>query len=99
MVTGDGAIQLLLTFVVRCDISPGCGENCVLFETATLVEKREDLPVGAKPVKKPITKHREKWSMAFFHRRTFFFDLSSEPIFFEPSLIDHLKHNLQGGIK
>lgn len=84
MVSGIGAIQILLTFVVRFDISLGCGANSVLFETATLVEKREDLPVGAKPVKTPIKKHREKWSMAFFHRRTFFFDLSSEPIFFEP---------------
>ncbi|WVZ09077.1 hypothetical protein V8G54_022423 [Vigna mungo] len=99
MVIGGGAMKLSLTLFVRSDISLGCGANCVLFETATLVEKREDLPVGAKPVKKPITKHKEKWSMAFFHRRTFFFDLSSEPILIKPCVIDHLKQNLQDGIE
>ena len=66
-VTDVGAIQLLLTFVVWCNISAGCGAKPVLFVATSLLANIEDLPVGAKPVKNPITKHREKWSMAFFH--------------------------------
>lgn len=64
--------------------SPVCaGENADRFEGKTgggLVEKIEDLPVGANPVKNPMTKHNKKWTMAFLYNSTFFFDLSAVPI-------------------
>lgn len=82
MVTGASAIKLLLIFVARCNISIGCGEDSDLFDEAKWLLNIEALPVGAKPVKNPITKHKEKWTTAFFHSCTFFFDLSKDPIFF-----------------
>ena len=36
--------------------------------------------MGAKPVKNPMTKHKEKWTAARFHSWILFFDLSKEPI-------------------
>ena len=81
--TGLSAIKLLLTLLACgvlatcwCNISTGCD----LFDATTWLEKIEALPPGAKPVKKPITKHKPKWTIAFFHNWTFFFDLSKDPI-------------------
>ncbi|THU70095.1 hypothetical protein C4D60_Mb08t21450 [Musa balbisiana] len=43
-------------------------------------EKREAVLVGAKPVKKPVTKHKAKWRSAFFHSWVLFLDRSKEPM-------------------
>lgn len=51
-------------------VSDGCGEETMEDEKLVAV----GLPVGAKPVKKPMTKQSEKWKIAFFHSRAFFFD-------------------------
>lgn len=56
----------------------GCGENADRVDER--LEKNDGLPVGAKPVKNPMTKHNKKWTIAFLYNWTFFFDLSVKPI-------------------
>ncbi|CAN1264795.1 Cytochrome P450 71A1 [Linum perenne] len=63
------------------------GGECVIdaeevFDEITERENmEEDLLVGAKPLKKPMTKQSAKWTTAFFHIWTFFLGLSKEPMF------------------
>ncbi|URE39408.1 hypothetical protein MUK42_16846 [Musa troglodytarum] len=57
------------------------GESAVAGRTeASWRENREAVLVGAKPVKKPVRKHKAKWRSAFFHSLVLFLDRSKEPM-------------------
>lgn len=78
----SNSIHIPSTIKEEEEEATGCSAGEYWLETdASALEKIEGAFVGANPVKKPMTKQREKWKRAFFHTWIFFFDLlSKDPI-------------------